>query len=250
MIVASVQDPVWLTNTYLVAAEDGGDCLFVDAGAGPLAELFEIVQQRSLRPAAVLITHRHEDHVDQVLEICRAYPDVSVFAHGDELESIPVAVKNITGSEQLRFGELAVDLIHTPGHTSGSMSYHIAGNVFTGDTLYSGSVGAIRSPGHTTFADLRTSVAQLMALPPSTNVWPGHCGPTTVREELDANPFVRAWRDSTAPEGWCQVDGEQARLMVWAKDYDGGHKAWVRLADGRDDLVPGSLVVRFLAHQS
>jgi hydroxyacylglutathione hydrolase len=85
----------------------------------------------------------------------------------------------------------------------------------------------------------------LLALPPETTVRPGHTEHTTVGRELEENPFVRVWR-GLDPEGTerCTVDGESATLILWAEDYDGGHKAWVRFEDGRDDIAPGSKVAR------
>ena len=84
-----------------------------------------------------------------------------------------------------------------------------------------------------------------MELPKDTRLHPGHTDPTTVGEEWEQNAFVRLWRgldeEGTEP---CRVEGEEATLVLWAPDYDGGHKAWVRWPDGRDDIVPGSRVSR------
>jgi hypothetical protein len=86
----------------------------------------------------------------------------------------------------------------------------------------------------------------LMELPPETRVHPGHTDPTTVAEEWEHNPFIRIWRgldeEGAAP---CRVWERDATLVLWAPDYDGGHKAWVRWRDsGEDDIVPGSQVER------
>jgi hydroxyacylglutathione hydrolase len=119
-------------------------------------------------------------------------------------------------------------------------------DVFTGDTLFRGSVGGVRAPGSTSFEDLRHSIMEvLMALPKDTRLHPGHTDPTTVGEEWEQNAFVRLWRglDDEGDEP-CTVEGEEATLVLWAPDYDGGHKAWVRWPDGRDDIVPGSRVSR------
>jgi glyoxylase-like metal-dependent hydrolase (beta-lactamase superfamily II) len=119
-------------------------------------------------------------------------------------------------------------------------------DVFTGDTLFKGSVGGVRAPGHTTYADLKNSIMDtLLGLPAETRIHPGHAEPTTVAAELDQNPFVRIWR-GLAPEGEerCTALGEPATLILLAEDYDGGQKAWVRWPDGSDDIVPGSQVQR------
>jgi glyoxylase-like metal-dependent hydrolase (beta-lactamase superfamily II) len=119
-------------------------------------------------------------------------------------------------------------------------------DVFTGDTLFKNSVGGVRAPGSTSYADLKHSVMEvLLTLPPETTIRPGHTDPTTVAEELESNRFVRVWR-GLDPEGdeQCTALGEPATLVLLGDDYDGGHKAWVRWPDGSDDIVPGSKVAR------
>ena len=115
----------------------------------------------------------------------------------------------------------------------------------TGDVLFRGTVGGTRAGGPSGFADLRRSVERLLALPPETRLHPGHSEATTVAAERESNPFVRVW-DGRDPEGDepCRVGGEEATLVLWAPDYDGGHKAWVRYPDGRDAIVGGSQVER------
>jgi hydroxyacylglutathione hydrolase len=118
--------------------------------------------------------------------------------------------------------------------------------VFTGDTLFRGSVGGVRAPGHTTYTDLKDSImGTLMELPPETVIQPGHAAPTSVAEEWEHNPFIRVWRglDGEGSDR-CTALGEPATLVLLCGDYDGGHKAWVRWPDGTDDIVPGSQVKR------
>ncbi len=231
--------PQFLSNTYLVAREEGGEALFVDAG-GPLEPLFDAVERHRLVPTAVLLTHHHFDHVSELGAIRERYPDVRVLA--DEREGIEDAEPFVNGT----YASLPVRGLPTPGHTAGMLSFHVADQVFTGDTLFKGSVGGVRAPGHTTFEDLRSSIMDtLLALPAETVLRPGHTDPTTVGDELESNPFVRVWR-GLDPEGSepCTAMGEPATLVLWGDDYDGGHKAWVRWGDGRDDIVPGSRVER------
>jgi hydroxyacylglutathione hydrolase len=148
--------------------------------------------------------------------------------------------------ETVGVGDLEVRTLATPGHTKGMLSLLVEGNVFTGDTLFKNSVGGVRAPGHTTYADLRHSIMDvLLALPPETVIRPGHTEPTTVAEEWETNAFVRVWR-GLDPEGDapCTAMGEPATLVLLGDDYDGGHKAWVRWPDGSDDIVPGSQIQR------
>src|SRR5918995_1262716 len=87
--------------------------------------------------------------------------------------------------------------------------------------------------------------ARTGTIAPDTEIHPGHTDPTTVADEWEGNAFVRVWR-GLDPEGHeaCTAMGEPATLVLLADDYDGGHKAWVRWPDGRDDIVPGSQVQR------
>ena len=235
----------WLSNTYLVAREAGGPAFFVDAG-GPVAPLIEFAQANDLRPTHVLLTHRHHDHVAELPQLMEAFPDMEVLAHPDE------HVEGVTGDlapdQELEVAGLTVRCLHTPGHTSGMISLLVDGaEVFTGDTLFKNSVGGVRAPGHTTYADIKASIMDvLLALPPETVIRPGHTEPTTVAEELETNRFVRVWR-GVDPEGdeACTVWEKPAKLILWGDDYDGGHKAWIRWdEDGADDIVGGSQVER------
>jgi glyoxylase-like metal-dependent hydrolase (beta-lactamase superfamily II) len=264
----------FLSNTYLVAREEGGPAFFVDAG-GPVAPLIDAAKRHRLEPTHVLLTHHHHDHVSQAALLTKRWPKLQVLINPLERELLQgVATGTIEAGQSLEIGQLRVRPLHTPGHTLGMLSFLVQGRggsdqvlgspdapgatggagasrhpepalaVFTGDTLFKGSVGGVRAPGHTTYIDLKDSImGTLMELPASTVIYPGHKEPTTVRREWESNPFVRLWRGvdregSTA----CTALGQPATLILSCPDYDGGTKAWVRWADGRDDIVPGSQV--------
>jgi hydroxyacylglutathione hydrolase len=209
--------PDWLSNAYLVADEEGGTAVYVDSGA-PLEPLREAAEGWRVEPAFILRTHGHHDHV----------------AHEGEL-GLPVR------TDSLETGGLHVDAIPTPGHSDDMVAFVLNREaVFTGDTLFRDSVGG------GSFEQIRHSVMDvLFALPHELRVLPGHTDETTLAREWDENPFVRVWR-GVEPEGSdpCRVGGEDATLVVWSPDYDGGGKAWVRCKDGRDVIVGGSKVER------
>ena len=167
--------------------------------------------------------------------------------HPEERELVDGATGDLNPGDELSIGGVTVQAVHTPGHTRGMLSLVVGGtDVFTGDTLFKNSVGGVRAPGHTTYADLKRSIMDvLLELPPETTIRPGHTDPTTVAEERENNAFVRVWR-GLDPEGSeeCTAMGEPATLVLLGDDYDGGHKAWVRWPDGADDIVPGSQVQR------
>lgn len=244
MIVERSMSQPWLSNTYLVVDEPGGHAVLIDAG-GPVGELLASIETKRCTLTHVLLTHHHHDHVADLDAVRARHPDAAVLIHALERDAVPAATGTLTPGVPIESGTLRIEPIHTPGHTAGMISLLIDGtDVFTGDTLFRGSVGGVRAPGHTTYADLVTSIMdRLLTLPAQTRIHPGHTDPTTVADELEHNAFVRIWR-GLDPEGSapCTALGQPATLILLGDDYDGGHKAWVRWADGSDDIVPGSQV--------
>ncbi len=247
MIVERSMSDEWLSNAYLVADEPGGHGVVIDSG-GPSGPLLEAIERHGLTVEHLLLTHHHHDHVAEN-HVYKERLDVEILAHPLEAERLMDVDRTIEpGEEVLRAGGLAIGALHTPGHTAGMLSFVAGGSdVFTGDTLFKGSVGGVKAPGSTSFADLKSSIMDtLMGLPEEMRVHPGHTDPTTVGEEWERNAFVRVWRglDQEGDEH-CTVWGQGATLVLWGDDYDGGHKAWIRWDEsGADDIVPGSQVVR------
>jgi len=246
MIIERAMTSEWLSNTYLVAAQPGGDALLVDAG-GPMEELFAKADEHGLTVTHVLLTHHHHDHVAELDAAKRRWPGAEVLIHAGERDAVAGATGDLEPDAELELAGLTVRTLHTPGHTNGMLSLLIGGtDVFTGDTLFKNSVGGVRAPRSTGYEDLRHSIMDvLLELPPETTIRPGHTDPSTVADELESNRFVRIWR-GLDPEGSepCTALGEPATLILLGDDYDGGHKAWVRWPDGADDIVPGSKVAR------
>jgi hydroxyacylglutathione hydrolase len=244
VIVERSMHDQWLSNTYVVADELAGHAVMIDAG-GPIEPLARFLERGPFTLTHVLLTHHHFDHVAELERVLERHPDAQVLIHPLERAQVPRATGTMEPGARLESGALVIEPLHTPGHTAGMLSLLVNdSDVFTGDTLFKGSVGGVRAPGHTTYADLRSSIMDtLLKLPPETRIRPGHSEPTTVGEELEHNRFVRIWR-GVDPEGDepCTALGEPATLILLGDDYDGGHKAWVRWPDGSDDIVPGSKV--------
>lgn len=234
----------FLSNTYLVADELGSHAVMIDAG-GPVEPLLAVLDRMRFELTHVLLTHHHHDHVSELDQVIERHPDAAVLIHPLERDLVQGVTGTMEPGQAIHSGAVEIEPLHTPGHTAGMLSLLVGGSdVFTGDTLFKGSVGGVRAPGHTTYADLKSSIMdKLLKLPAETRIHPGHTDPTTVADELQSNPFVRIWR-GVDPEGEepCTAFGEPATLILLAEDYDGGHKAWVRWADGSDDIVPGSQV--------
>jgi glyoxylase-like metal-dependent hydrolase (beta-lactamase superfamily II) len=247
VIVERTENPVWLSNSYLVADPDSGTGVLID-GNEELGPLVERANRDGIEVTHVLITHPHGDHIAGLAEAREALGDPPLVAHPDTAAELDdeVAVR-LGDDDELEAGGLHVKAIYTPGHAAGHLAYLIDGtDVFTADVLFKGTVGGTMAPGASGFADLKASVMRLLELPPETTVHPGHKEPTTVGHEWADNPFVRIWRglDSTGEEQ-VTVWGRPATLKLWAPDYDGGHKAWVLFGDsGEEAIVGGSQVER------
>ena len=238
MIVERSMDPSWLSNAYLVADRAGGTGLFVDSGA-PLDPLVEAAERLDLHVPYLLTTHGHQDHVAHHAELEQRF-GATVLA--DPAESVAGA-EPVSHGSLVEVGDLRVETLRTPGHSPGGLSFVVNDEAcFTGDTLFAGSVGGTRD----SFEDVRRSVMDvLMGLPPVVRVYPGHTDETTIGWEWEHNPFIRVWRGLDLEGGErCHVAGEEATLIVWSPDYDGGGKAWVRFKDGRDAIVGGSRIER------
>jgi hydroxyacylglutathione hydrolase len=246
VIVERSMNDQWLSNTYVVGDEPGGHAVLIDAG-GPIDPLLEFLDRGQFTLTHVLLTHHHHDHVADLSDLARRYPNAPVLIHPLERDRVDGVTGTMEPGETIVSGSLEIEPMHTPGHTDGMLSLLVNGSdVFTGDTLFKGSVGGVRAPGSTGYADLRASIMdKLLALPPATRIHPGHTDPTTVADELENNRFVRIWRGADAEGNEpCTALGEPATLILLGDDYDGGSKAWVRWPDGSDDIVPGSRVQR------
>ncbi len=243
MIIEKTMADGWLSNSWLVADEPGGKAVVIDTG-GPAEPLLAKVEEHSLAVTHILCTHHHHDHIANNA-VWKERFGAPVCGHGSELELFGSLDRQLEDGEAITTGKLSVKALHIPGHTVGQLAFSVNDErVFTGDTLFRRSIGGTRGPGHTTYADIKRSIMDvLMKLPKEWPVHPGHTDPTTIGEEWDENPFVRIWRGADAPgEGRCTAFGKPAILRLRADDYDGGHKCWVTFDDEGDDIVPGSVV--------
>lgn len=246
LIVERTENQTWLSNAYLVA-EPGGSGVLID-GNDELEPLLERAEAEGVEITHLLVTHPHPDHVAGLAEVRGRIGDPPLVAHPDAAAELDAEVAVLLGDgEKLSTGELRIEAIYTPGHASGHLAFLVGGSdVFTADVLFKGTVGGTMAPGASGLDDLRASVMRLMELPAQTRVHPGHREPTTIGAEREGNPFVRVWRglDETGEEP-VTVWERPAALKLWAPDYDGGNKAWVRFEDdGLEAIVGGSQVMR------
>jgi hydroxyacylglutathione hydrolase len=253
MILQRVEEQtMWLSNAYLIVDAPGGKGVLVDSNE-VTEPLVERVDREGTEITHLLLTHHHHDHVVGAEKLAERY-GVPVLAHPLAADLLDGKVtETMDDGDVIESGDLRIEVMHTPGHCGDHLALFVDGtDCLTADVLFKGTVGGTRAPGATGFADLKNSIMErLMKLPPETRIHPGHKEPSTIGDEWESNPFTRVWRgldeESSDPVSIGPPDAterEEATLVLWAPDYDGGNKAWVRFASGEDAIVGGSQVKR------
>ncbi len=180
------------SNGYLFFLEDGKTAALVDPAGYPKT-LLDAVNEGPYALRYILITHKHADHCDATADVARAFPKAEIVMHDADVHAIGGLASRairVKDGDELPFGDAAaIRMLHTPGHTDGSSCFLFRSTVFSGDTLFAGSVGGVFADV-STYEDLLASIdAKLFALDDDTVVMPGHGPPTTIGEEKAHNPF-------------------------------------------------------------
>ena len=193
------------TNCYFLKNKETGELLIVDPGDAP-DKIFRKVDQMQGKPVAILLTHGHFDHIMAVEDV-RARYQIPVYACREEEEMLLDPSVNMTiyrkscsleadvlldDGQIFEVAGFSIQMFHTPGHTKGSCCYYIEeeGVLFSGDTLFHGSVGRTDFPGGSSARIIKSLHRLLEVLPESTEVFPGHDTSTTSGYEKRYNPFV------------------------------------------------------------
>lgn len=192
-------------NCYIVY-DESGDCVIIDPGDDSDA-IADYIAENDLEPKAILLTHGHFDHTGAVVALKERYEVLPVYIHYDDSKMLSepesqgafdfgegdefVADKYVEDGEELTFGNLKFKVLHTPGHSKGSCCYLWNNHLFSGDTLFRGSVGRVDFPGGSEASMMRTLREVIATLPKELQVHPGHGEFTTIEEELLANPYIK-----------------------------------------------------------
>ncbi len=182
------------TNCYLICPEGTRHCLIIDPGY-EAAVIEERLAALGLRAEAILLTHGHFDHVGAVRQIaaetgCRVFLQEEDLSLPPSLTDGPLYYTDLyPASGTLSLAGMEVRILHTPGHTPGSVCIIIDDVIFSGDTLFAGSIGRCDFPGSSIFR-MRKSLAKLKSLTGDYRVFPGHGEATTLNEEKQNNPYL------------------------------------------------------------
>ena len=221
MLVAAFPAGPWGTNCYVVAAGPGEECVVIDPGKDAAAGVADVVDQHRLRPAAVLLTHGHIDHVWCVVPVAGAY-EAAAYLHADDRglltdpasgispQSAPLLLgsdysfaepddlRPLEDGDALTLAGLEFIVDHTPGHTRGSVAFRLRYDgshdvpelMFAGDLLFAGSIGRTDLPGGDHTVMVRSLTDKVLPLDDRTVVLPGHGEQTSIGQERATNPYL------------------------------------------------------------
>lgn len=191
-------------NCWLIAAEGSDEAVVVDPGFAP-ERVHRMLEVEGKRPVAVLATHGHFDHVGAASEFCGtqipfhiheadalALTDPEAWGAGyTGVPAAPVAqLRTVSDGDVLTFAGFRIEVIHTPGHTPGSVVYRTDGWVLSGDLVFAGAIGRSDFP-NSSATDMERSLDRFLDLPDELPVLPGHGPKTTVGRERMTNPYLR-----------------------------------------------------------
>ena len=186
---------LYQTNCYLVHNKGSKSCIVIDPGyeANTILNRLALL---GLEVEAILLTHAHFDHLGAVRQIvadtdCRVFVDEKELSLPNAMTDGPIFYTDLFPAEgTLTVAGMDIRVLRTPGHTPGSVCLMIADAIFSGDTLFAGSMGRCDFPGSSIF-DMRKSMKKLHALPGDYRVFPGHAEATTLEYERKTNPYLR-----------------------------------------------------------
>jgi hydroxyacylglutathione hydrolase len=176
------------TNCYVVACAETKEAVVIDAGDDAPKILSQL---DGLSVKWIVCTHGHPSHVSAKDAVKSATLATTAMHLADATAYLKSADRYLTSMDSLPFGRFALDVLITPGHTPGGLSFRVGNHVFTGDTLLPGKIGRVDVPGSSPQQMLLSLHGQLLVLPDDTVVYPGHGPNTTIGAERVGNPYLR-----------------------------------------------------------
>lgn len=198
MVIKTLPVGYLQANCYIVMNEASKEAVILDPG-GDASIIKKEIEALGANVKMILLTHAHRDHIEATEELHKLY-GVKVLMHKEEEKymdldnyvygKLPKIYEFIVDGEELEFADLNIKCIHTPGHTKGGICFLIGENLFTGDTLFNGSIGRTDFIGGDFNEIIKNIVEKILVLPNNTVVYPGHGPSTTVIYEKTRNPYL------------------------------------------------------------
>lgn len=204
-MIEGIVTPGMGVNCYLLSCPETKKAILIDPGAGSKV-IANWIKEKEILVSSILLTHGHYDHIGAVEDL-RELLGVKVAIHKDDAEMLIDPFKNLSrfmgqnmvlspaeilleDNQVLDLGNLTLTVLHTPGHTPGSICLLTDDGLISGDTLFNGSVGRTDFPGGSMKKLLKSIHQKLMVLDDDVKVYPGHESPTTIGRERLYNPFI------------------------------------------------------------
>jgi glyoxylase-like metal-dependent hydrolase (beta-lactamase superfamily II) len=184
---------LYQANCYVLGSKTTMEGIVIDPG-DEAPRIAEVISRAGLKIRYILLTHEHFDHTGAALEIKKT-TGAPVLIHPLDARGLQfVPDGHIVDRQELPLGELVISVIHTPGHSPGGICLYTHGAVFTGDTLFAGSVGRTDFPGGDHKGLIHNVVEKIFPLGDDVRVYPGHGPHSVIGRERQSNPFFRQWR--------------------------------------------------------
>ncbi|MBT9131665.1 MAG: Hydroxyacylglutathione hydrolase GloC [Firmicutes bacterium] len=193
MIIESLTVGFFETNCYILGKRETGDAAIIDPGDEE-ARILKRIEEQGLNPLCIINTHGHVDHIGATRSLAERLKNIKVYIHEADAQMLTGletdALFFLKDGDSISAGGLRFKIIHTPGHTPGGISLLINGHLFSGDSLFCGSIGRTDLPGGSTKQLLRGLKEKILTLPGKTIVHPGHGPASTIEDEKLSNPFL------------------------------------------------------------
>ncbi|KGG81508.1 beta-lactamase [Caloranaerobacter azorensis H53214] len=205
MILERLPVGVYSANCYIIGCEKTGEAAVVDPG-GDVDVILEKIEEFGLKVKYIILTHGHGDHIGGIIEL-KEKTNAKVLIHADDEYmlkdsdlnlSSKMSIKNIEinpddvlkDGDIIEIGKYKAYIIHTPGHTKGSICIKLENNILTGDTLFAGSIGRTDLPGGSHDSIIKSIKERLLIYDDDVKIFPGHGPATTIGIEKITNPFI------------------------------------------------------------
>lgn len=199
MIIEAIPAGIYDANCYILVEENTKECGIIDPG-GDSQRLISQIDKLNAKPKFILLTHGHMDHVGGVIDLVKKYNIPFYISKADEeymekddfvFGTLPKASGYLKENDILKLGDEIIKVLETPGHTKGGLCFLLNNDkVFTGDTLFNGSIGRTDFIGGSMSEIINSIKEKLLPLGDRVDVYPGHGDMTTIEHEKKYNPFL------------------------------------------------------------